>query len=247
MRSLHFAIGSAPLESAVAGARAYMQANGRAPGGSNPSRAIISPSIQSRVAQAYQALPEHDPRATPAFNAMREETARQFDHLTGPRHKGGLGINVNVRSQDPYGDGDWSKVHTEARHDFANNNRLDVLSSKVTGGHPFFTDDENDKFRAVHDAFGHLATGRGVDYHGEEAAFQAHAQMYTPLARQAMASETRGQNAALHASGQFPTQKVALMQPRFTDPRLARLGSAPERAIAAQQARSWNTRQGITN
>ena len=56
----------------------------------------------------------------------------------------------------------------------------------------------NDLFRAVHDAFGHGLEGAGFRARGEENAWQAHAKMYTGLARGAMTSETRGQNSWLN-------------------------------------------------
>ena len=244
MRSAHFSVGAAPVESAEKGAHEYMRQMGLRPA-LHTNHAIITPTMTNRVAKAYEDLPDFDPAAVPAFHAMREETKRQFDHLTAPRAKGGMGIEVNVRDSDPYGREHWTGVVPELRHDFTHNNRLDVLSTKVTGGHRIFTNDENDMFRAVHDAFGHLAVGRGVDKHGEEAAFQKHSQMFSPLARRAMATETRGQNSALHATGTFQDQKVALLPDHLTHPALARQGSDHERRIAAEQARGWNRRQGL--
>lgn len=52
----------------------------------------------------------------------------------------------------------------------------------------------NEKFRAVHDYFGHGVRGNKFDATGEEMAYGSHSQMYSPLARMAMAAETRGQN-----------------------------------------------------
>lgn len=52
----------------------------------------------------------------------------------------------------------------------------------------------NDVFRVVHDYFGHIKNGVGFRARGEEAAYQSHAAMYSPPARRALASETRGQN-----------------------------------------------------
>src|SRR6476659_2128677 len=52
----------------------------------------------------------------------------------------------------------------------------------------------NDKFRAVHDYFGHCAAGYGFGPRGEENAWNAHSQMFSPDARRAMTTETRGQN-----------------------------------------------------
>jgi hypothetical protein len=52
----------------------------------------------------------------------------------------------------------------------------------------------NDAFRFVHDFFGHSERGNGFGAVGEENAWDVHARMYTPLARRAMTTETRGQN-----------------------------------------------------
>jgi hypothetical protein len=83
----------------------------------------------------------------------------------------------------------------------------------------------NDAFRAVHDAFGHFGPGNPFFRHqGEERAFLEHSRMYSPEARGAMTSETRGQNSwlnfgpfgeqnrtALGADTVFADQKTGLM------------------------------------
>ena len=56
----------------------------------------------------------------------------------------------------------------------------------------------NDVFRAVHDYFGHAKEGSGFRSDGEENAWRSHASMYSPLARLALTSETRGQNSWLN-------------------------------------------------
>lgn len=197
---------------------------------------VTTPEMQGALARAYQALPAHDPRAEPAFRAMRDETVAQFHHMTSPRSRGGLGITAEVTDQDPY-DGPAPLMH-----DLFHDRRVKVLGTRQTGSHPFFSDDENDMFRAVHDVFGHAGTGRGFDRHGEEAAYQSHATMYSPLARMALATETRGQNAALIHTGSFQEQKVALMSRRLTNPGLI-LGSPESVAAAKQQAGAFNTQQ----
>lgn len=58
----------------------------------------------------------------------------------------------------------------------------------------------NEKFRAVHDYFGHGILGNKFDATGEEIAYGSHSQMYSPLARFGMASETRGQNSVVNYS-----------------------------------------------
>ena len=64
----------------------------------------------------------------------------------------------------------------------------------------------NDAFRAVHDAFGHFGFGNPFfRRQGEERAFLEHSRMYSPEARGAMTSETRGQNSWVN-SGPFGMQ-----------------------------------------
>src|SRR3974390_760608 len=74
-----------------------------------------------------------------------------------------------------------------ARHD----NPLLEPSGEMVNGHPAVI---NDIFRIVHDYFGHLKEGVGFRASGEDNAWRSHAAMYSPLARPAMTSETRGQN-----------------------------------------------------
>lgn len=198
---------------------------------------VTTPQMQESLAAAYHALPSHDRRAEPAFRAMRDETVAQFEHMTAPRHKGGLGISVETTDKDPYSGP--SQMFSDLFHD----RRMKVLGTRATGAHPFFSDDENDMFRAVHDVFGHAGTGRGFDRHGEEAAYQSHASMYSPLARMALATETRGQNAALiTGGGQFAEQKVALLPRRLVNPGLI-LGTPESKAVARRQATTFNEQQ----
>lgn len=56
----------------------------------------------------------------------------------------------------------------------------------------------NDLFRAIHDYYGHAKEGVGFRHDGEENAWRAHSSMFSPLARLAMTSETRGQNSWLN-------------------------------------------------
>lgn len=138
-----------------------------------------------------------------SYESMRGHLSAQFDFMTKPPEQGGLGIEVNVTKEDPYAS--FEELHK----DVTENNRLNVMSTETTGGHSFFTNEENDKFRAVHDYFGHVAIGRGFDRHGEEAAYRSHAQMFPKKARQALSSETRGQNSYLNWGGNdFPDNAV---------------------------------------
>jgi len=139
-----------------------------------------------------------------AFEALAREVEEQFKILTDE-----LGIKVEFTDDDPY------ENFEEMYKDFVQNKRLKILKTESTGGHPIFTNEQNDMFRAVHDAFGHLATGRGFDRHGEEAAYQAHKSMFGPEAVKAAATELRGQNAFLISRGFFGPQKIMLLPERM--------------------------------
>lgn len=90
----------------------------------------------------------------------------------------------------------------------------------------------NDAFRAVHDTFGHFGPGNPFfRRQGEERAFLEHQRMYSPDARGAMTSETRGQNSwlnsgpygeanrtALAADTVFADQKTGLLAPWAWEP-----------------------------
>lgn len=257
MRARIPAVGASPVPELAAGAARYRKVNGFLAPEQDYSRSVIPPSQTRAMGAVYDRLPDFDQRAVPAYNAMREETKRQFDHLTSPRSKGGIGLNVEVTREDPYGfrgqkpasdysNYHWNSVMPEMRDDVQNNNRMKVYSSASTGGHPLMSDDENDMFRAVHDAYGHLGSGRGVDRHGEEAAYQKHSAMFTPLARGALATETRGQNSALHYNGGvFQDQKVALMPSRFQAPRNLQSLQFGEMGGAHKQAIEKNQDQGL--
>lgn len=192
-------------------------------GAPNPEvyqRVRFNPELGAAVADAYLTAPTRDERAYAAYAAFCSETVRQFHFLVGRPRYGGLGLTVRVVDDDPYPDAAAMVADIRER-------RLRVFATAASRNpHPYLSDAENDMFRAVHDAFGHAASGRGFDPHGEEAAWLKHAAMYSPLARRAMTTETRGQLCALilrSPDGRFPRQKAALLPRRFSDLRTVRL------------------------
>lgn len=236
-RAASFNLGAARPNLLLAdGARTYAERRGVTSPAPDFSRAVVTPEAQGHIASAYDEMPDFDERALPAFNAMRHETGRQFDFLTRSRKHGGLGVDVSTSFEDPY------SGPAELMRDLQENRRMRVLATTGTGSHPIFTDGENDQFRAVHDAFGHAGTGRGFDRHGEEAAYLQHARMYSPLARRALATETRGQNASLITNGQFPRQKVGLLPETMSAP-VPLVGRQAHFLRAVKQARGFNQDQ----
>jgi len=70
----------------------------------------------------------------------------------------------------------------------------------------------NEMFRAVHDYFGHAVHRNQFGPVGEETAWAAHSQMFSPLARIAMSSETRGQNSLVNYSPLNAELKAKILQ-----------------------------------
>lgn len=174
----------------------------------------LDPELGSAIADAYMGAPDRDERAFAAYAALCSQTVQQYHFLIGRVEFGGLGVTVRVVDEDPYPDAESMLADVRRR-------RLLVYASAATGNpHPYLSDGVNDMFRAVHDAFGHAACGRGFDPHGEEAAWLIHRTLYTRLARRALATEIRGQTCALafRGNGQFPPQKAVLLDRRFDDP-----------------------------
>ncbi|WP_247674540.1 hypothetical protein [Micromonospora sp. C51] len=210
-----------PVAYVCRGARRY------APG--TPSQAYarvrLDPVVGAAIADAYVAAPQRDERAYAAYAAFCRETVRQYHLLVGRTEFGGLGVTVRIVDEDPYPD-------VASMIDDVRQRRLKVFASAASGNpHPYLSDGENDMFRAVHDVFGHAASGRGFDRHGEEAAWLKHSTMYSPLAVRAMTTETRGQNCAQifrYGGRRFAEQKAALLPRLFSDPRLVRAAVAAE-------------------
>jgi hypothetical protein len=244
-----FDVGSDPVPEVAAGASRFRQMLGYNSPENDYGKSVIPASASRAMGQHYLDMPEHDPAAVPAYKQMGEEVGRQFDFMTKSRSKGGLGIDVTSSDTDPYGGFESSPndIIKDLRGDVEGNNHISVLSTRATGGHPVFSNDRNDMFRAVHDVFGHLGTGRAVDFNGEDAAYQKHAAMFSPLARGALATETRGQNSALRMTGQFQEQKVGLLPEKYHAPNNLSASQFGEMAAARDLARAKNKQFGITS
>lgn len=171
-------------------------------------RLVADKSRGEAIAAEYQAAASWDWRALPYFEQFAVEIEQQYAFLT--RH-----VVHALSEADPY------PSHAEL---FAELDRRSVLVTWSTKagdtGHPYLRDDQNDKFRFVHDLFGHYATRGDFSRHGEEMAWYSHAQMFGPVARRAMTTDTRGQNSTMIwalGGNSFPEQKVTILSPEFSD------------------------------
>lgn len=196
-----------PLERAAEG---YMERLGR------PGEHLIDvfqpldEDFARRVAGAYGEMKHAptDPEVKRAYDALAQETLDQLEAAK----RAGIDFSF-IRGEDPYkaspgmGYADLAErghlyvfptdqgFGSDVAFDPANNPLLkrigplgDLENATV-----------NDAFRIVHDLFGHYGPGNPFfRAPGEERAFKLHSRMYSPEARPAMASETRGQNSWLN-------------------------------------------------
>ena len=193
------------VASAARGAKEYAKAQGLPYRPGELAAVRADPNVLLEIGKgvaSQQGAPEHmSPQLHESYAALHEHVGRQYAHMTAPTSEGGMGITHEITEGDPYGN------VRELRADVAKNRRIKTLASESTGPSDVMPQAINDKFRAVHDMFGHLAIGRDFTRHGEEAAAQHHAAMFPPEAHAALFSETRMQNSALIRSGNFPEQR----------------------------------------
>ena len=174
---------------------------------------------QSGIARVYEKALENDPAYE---HAVFEQYGRMFPQMveqSGAKNYGQLAEKsyltlgdelsrqfeqVPVTTVFHSGDLEYATPSAMLR-DVLGEGKLNVFR----GGEPasFMTavDPEtglsiNEKFRAVHDYFGHVPSGSTFRPSGEEAAYASHAQMLSPLAQAALLTETRGQNSFVNYS-----------------------------------------------
>jgi hypothetical protein len=200
-----------PVDFVREGAERYVAERG---GTYKPPRPDLQNDPQRGLARAlaYESKPDQDAAALGSYGAFRRDLSSQWDHLTG-HGPAGMGVKVEVTPHDPY------PSPNDMRDDLEQNRRMKVFSSAATGGHPVLSNEENDQFRAVHDAFGHAVVGSSFTRNGEEIAYQSHAQMFSPEALPALRSETRGQNSHMiyRNAGSFGDEQRAVALPADRD------------------------------
>ena len=185
----------------------------------------VDPKVKQQIFKQYlQMNPDlvkksgatnYDELTQAAYQQMAKETADQFQALQGS------GVKLSF---DPTGEKAY-KSSKEMLEDALQNKRLTVFQ----GGepHPALNKEANEQFRAVHDYFGHGTTGASFGPKGEELAYGAHSQMYSPLARLAAATETRGQNSLVSYSGMNEELINAMNQLKAQREQLIKSGGDP--------------------
>lgn len=152
-----------------------------------------------------------NPEVAKAYQAMADETLAQYEEIIKD------GYFVEINNEEPY------SSSGDMINDLNQNKRMKIFSTESGFGYEPITDQQrkenpllrdsgfkdvngqtllvNDVFRFVHDFFGHAKMGNSFGPIGEENAWLIHSAMYSPLARRAMTSETRGQNSWVNFSG----------------------------------------------
>lgn len=134
----------------------------------------------------------YDEFVASAYNQLGLEVGEQFDALSAAGlqttyHHGDLNYpSSDAMRMDLFGNRNLNVYRGGDRHDYLN--EIDPITGLNT----------NEQFRAVHDAIGHGAEPTQFGAKGEEKAFGVHSQTFSPLARFALSSETRGQNSAVN-------------------------------------------------
>ena len=146
-----------------------------------------------------------------AYRQMIKETEDQYKAIVD------AGYSVVINNTEPYKNSD------QMINDLRKNKSVKIFSTESAFGDTPITEEQrrdnpllartefkdangvpllaNDLFRFVHDFFGHSELGNSFGAKGEENAWNVHARMYSPLARRAMTTETRGQNSFVNFSG----------------------------------------------
>ena len=201
-----------PLKDAERIAQSYMQSIGME---YVPVEKItkLDEDLSKRISDAYDQMENNpnNPEVKAAYEAMAKETIDQYDAILKE------GYNVEINNNEPYS-------NSEAMiKDLKDNKRMNIFSTESGFGDEPITDEQrsenlllkdsgrkdvngetlliNDVFRFVHDFFGHAKLGNSFGPIGEENAWRVHSEMYSPEAKKAMTSETRGQNSFVNFSG----------------------------------------------
>lgn len=147
------------------------------------------------IARAYDAAASN-PDLKPHWDSLASETDRLFEEIskTGPR--------MELVDGQPY---------TSAEQMAKEVRETGVMKvSKDNSEHPFWTPEQNARFRYVHDMLGHVEPGHDFSLEGEYRAWLAHeTKLADETAKTALKTEVYGQAASAVAnSGRFAEQKA---------------------------------------
>jgi len=150
---------------------------------------------QWEILYRYQNADTIEERHLYAWKLLAEETARLFEAL--PKD-----LRVRFLPGQPYATAAEMHSVIRTRH---------LVVSTDHNFHPVWTCEENLRFRAVHDWYGHILTGYDFTLKGERGAYEATAELHTPSAKHALFTEVYVQALYYVVFGHFGEQKVTLI------------------------------------
>jgi len=186
----------------------------------------IDKNKSKEIADVFESLEDspNDPKVQEAYSAMADETAEQHKAII----EAGYEVEIWKGKGEPYANSQ------EMIEDVRENKHMYIYSTETGFGDAAITKKQrqqnkllqdsgfkdkngetllyNDLFRFVHDFFGHTERGNGFGPVGEENAWDVHSRMYSPLARRAMTSETRGQNSWVNFGPKMRNKKGELIK-----------------------------------
>lgn len=200
----------------------------------------VDPARATRIADAFEAMVHNpqDPAVKASYAKMIDETAAQYQAVLD------AGLKVEfVKGDDPYAGNPRAMTDDvrdnnhmwvfSTRDGFGTDASFDPTDNPLLAETAFEIDGKpalaNDLFRVVHDYFGHVKEGVGFRADGEENAWRAHMAMYSPEARGAATTETRGQNSWLNFGPHGETNRTAKVEDtHFAD---QKIGLLPDWAV----------------
>ena len=149
------------------------------------------------VADAYDKAPEYDSEAEASYSALRSTVDKFFKMIESK-------VDVEFVDGDPYTSAE------QMRKEIKETKVMKVMKDFST--HPFFSEEDNWKFRAVHDWFTHVITKQPFTQKGELSTYNTHLKMFPPECWPALFTEIVGQVCYQSTRGSFPVQKVAILK-----------------------------------
>lgn len=161
------------------------------------------------VGEAYAEKPRLEPEAVPAWKAVVASNQNLMKKLQSK-------VKVEFTPDDPYA------TDKDMMQDAQKNKRLKIWTG-ASDDHPVFSSADNHIFRTVHDYFAHIAknqktiaagkdpTAATFTIRGEFNAYLTHVRLAPKAAVPAFFTEILGQACYFFVAGNFPEQKVAIL------------------------------------
>lgn len=178
---------------------------------------VSSQEYAKYVAAAYTDAPKYDSNSVSHWKSLNKSNYLLWKRLlskidivftteSAPKSNS---ININgkdykiIQHDDPY------ETQAQMKADVAENKRIFI--SIDYSDHPVFSVEDNIVFRTVHDYIVHILGNKPFGLYGELQAYNLHAKLVPVDARPAIFTEVVGQVCWHFVHGDFPVQKVAVL------------------------------------